>query len=526
MNIPNSNYRVLFSILATLAACSGGGGGQSDAVPVSNSLSSVEMLASGPIASDGVDGALLRVRLRTESGQPLSARAMSVRANGTGSEFLPSATVRTDLLGVAEVRVTSSEPGRKRFIVSVENLGQTVDLPNQPEVDFVPANVGRRRVSVGSSGAEGNDFSSQPAVSGNGRFIAFQSKADNLVGGDSNEKEDVFVFDRDSATTSRVSLQPDGRQFPDLCGKPSLSDDGLLVAFEGRANDGDAVYVRDRIAGVTEAISASASLPGRCFDARISGSGRYVAFLCNSGEWQRVFVHDRVTAITAMVSRSTGGAAANGACERPSISRDGRFIAFASIADNLVAGDSNGKYDVFVHDRVTGATSVVSASTEGALGDDDSVEAAIAADGAAVAFSSKAANLVAGDDNGKSDVFVCTLGDRSTHRVSVNPQGGEVDKESWQPMLSADGSFVVFSSLSDGLVDDDRNGKEDVFCRDLVRGVTVRNSLARGGGDANEFCTQPALAADAPVVGFVSKAQNLVADDRNDKDDVFVAPRY
>lgn len=515
----------LLLALAVLAACSGGGGGNADTTPVSDSLSAVQLVADGPIASDGVDGALLRVTLRNESGQPVVARQVQVRSTSAASQFVPAASVRTDLTGVAEIRVTSGQPGRKRLTVSVENAGTTVDLPTQPEVDFVPANVARRRVSVSSNGTEGNDFSGQSAVSGNGRYVAFQSKADNLVAGDSNEKEDVFVFDRDTSTTERISLQPSGSQFPDLCSAPSLSDDGFLVAFEGRATDTDAVYLRDRLASVTEGISAQSGLSGRCFAPRLSGNGRFVAFLCNNGEWQRVFVFDRATGTTSLVSRSTAGAPANGACERPSISRDGRYVAFASIADNLVGSDSNDKYDVFVHDRQTGTTRRVSVASNGAEGNDDSIEAAIAADGSAVAFASKAANLVPSDDNGKSDVFVHTLADGVTTRASVNPQGNEVDKESWQPVLSADGTFVVFASLSDDLVAGDRNGKEDVFRRDLVTGVTVRVSVARGGGDPNEFSTQPALAADAPVVAFTSKADNLVASDENDKEDVFVAPR-
>jgi len=507
------------------AACSSGSSGPDDRVPVSSAQSTVQVLSTGVVVSDNVAGARLQVLLRDESGQPLAQRRVTVRATGNANDFLPAASVLTDVAGRAEVRWTSGEAGRKRAIMSVTNAGISADLPTQPEVDFVPTSVPRRRVSVRSDGAEAEDFSGQAAVSGNGRYVAFQSKADNLVPGDTNQKEDVFVHDRDTGSIERVSLRPDGSQFPDLSGHPSLSDDGWLVAFQGRSTDQDAVFVRDRISATTAAVPSPAGNSARCTAPRLSGDGRFVAFLCNNGEWQRVFVHDRVTSTTTMVSRSTGGAAANGACEQPSISRDGRFVAFASIADNLVSGDSNDKYDVFVHDRVLGTTIRASVSANGTEGNDDSVEAAIAADGGAVAFASKAANLVPGDDNGKSDVFVRDRVAGTIVRASVDPRGQELDQESWQPSLSADGTKVVFASLSDRVIDDDQNGKQDVFCRDLVLDTNVRISIARGGGDPDEASTEPAQASDAPVVAFTSKAQNLVASDENDKDDVFVAPR-
>jgi Tol biopolymer transport system component len=510
--------------LLFLTACGGGGAaGAAAGAPVSTRLSVVELEALHPVPSDGVAGAPLRIVLRDDDGNPLPGRRVVVDSTGNDNEFLPDDDVRTDASGRAEVRLVSTRPERKQLRVRVDD--DQIELPTRPEVDFVSATVARRRVSVSSSGAEGQDFSGDAAIAADGRWVAFLSKADNLVTGDSNQKEDVFVHDRQTGVTERVSLQPNGAQFPDLCGAPSLSDDGLLVAFEGRASDTDAVFVRDRLSGTTAAISGATSLSGRCHQPRISGDGRTVVFLCDNGEWRRVFAYDRLTGALTLVSRATDGTPANGVCERPSITRDGRLVAFASIADNLVGDDSNGKYDVFVHDRVTGQTRRVSLRNGGGEGGDDSREPAIAADGRHVAFASKAENLVAGDDNGKSDVFVHDLQTGATIRVSVDPQGDEVDAESWSPQLSADGTYVVWSSLSDALAPGDSNGKEDVFRRDLVAGVTVRVSLARGGGDPDEASTSPALAADAPVVAFTSKAGNLVSSDDNDKDDVFVAPR-
>ncbi len=463
----------------TLAACGSGGGGGA-AATADPGASTVTIPQTAGIASDGIAGATIQVTLRDAAGAVLPQRAVTVTASGDGNLFLPAATRTTDLAGQAEFRLTSTRAERKRVRVTAELDGGTATLADGVEVDFGTPTVARARVSVSSAGAEANDFNGHAAVSGNGRFVGFLSKAFNLVPGDTNQKEDVFVHDRVTGATERVSLTPAGGQFPDLSGKPSLSDDGSLVAFMGRLADDDDVWVRDRISGTTQPISPATPLNGRCFDPMLSGDGRWVAFVNNNGESQQVYVYDR---------------------------------------------DSNEKIDVFLHDRQTGATTRVSLSAGGNEGNDDSIDAAIAADGRWIAFSSKAENLVPGDDNGKSDVFVVDTQTGAIQRVSVNPQGGEVDKESWLPRLSADGSYVVFSSLSDDLVSGDSNGKEDVFRRDLVTGVTIRVSLGLGSTNPNEFSTAPALANDAPVVAYTSKASNLVPSDDNDKEDVFVAPR-
>jgi len=255
----------LIALFCPGACGSSGSGAPNDTIPVSSSLSAVTLQASQPIASDGVDGAPLVVTLRDENGQLLVGRQLTVAASGSGNDFVPAASVRTGADGTARVRILSTNAGRKQLTVTVTNSGVPAQLPSQPEVDFVVASVARRRVSVSSSGAEGNDFSRQAAISGNGRYVGFQSKADNLVTGDSNQKEDVFVHDRDTGATERISLRPSGSQFADLCGMPSLSDDGMFVAFEGRAADTDAVFVRDRMAGLTEPISDATTLGGRCF---------------------------------------------------------------------------------------------------------------------------------------------------------------------------------------------------------------------------------------------------------------------
>jgi len=510
------------------AACSGAdSGGSTASATVSAGLSTVDVPVAADIPSDGVAAATIEIVLRDAEGRPVPDLAVTVGSTGDGNSFWPASAMVADAGGRARILMTSTRSGAKVLTVTVGggSGGRSLSLEDEPEVRFVEPDVPRKRVSVSSSGEEAEDFNGQAAVSGNGRFVGFQSKAPNLVPGDSNQKEDVFVHDLHTGTTERVSLTPSGGQFTDLSGRPSLSDDGLLVAFQGRESDDDAVFVRDRVSRLTQAISDAVALDGRCFDPALSGDGRWVALVCNDGESQHVYVVDRLSPSVSLISKSSSGQPGDDPSYAPWISRDGRWVAFASTADNLVSGDSNDKDDIFVHDRATGVTRRISVDAGGNEGDDDSREPAIAADGRWVAFTSKAENLVPDDDNGKDDVFRYDLLRGAIERVSVDPWGSEVDKESWLPDIGADGNFVVFSSLSDDLVDDDANGKEDVFRRDMSTGVTIRVSLAIGGSDPNEFSTGAALASDMPVVAFTSMAQNLVPEDENDKTDVFTAPR-
>lgn len=509
---------MLGALAGLLTGCSGGHSG-------SSTNASVHVPQPAGIASDGIDGATIEVVLRQANGTPMVGRSVQLEATGQANQFWPAAEASTGPDGRVVLRLSSTVPERKLLTVRADLAGSPETIGRDIAVDFEAPVVLRRRVSVSSSGAEANDFSDEPAISGNGRFVAFLSKADNLVPGDTNEKEDVFLHDRLTGEVVRVSLTPTGGQFPDLCRQPSVADDGTLVAFTGRLGDDDDIWVRDLVANVTEPISAAIPLGGRNTDPAISGNGRYVAFVHHNGEQQQVYVYDRWLSLLELVSRSTAGAAGNDPSYAPSISRDGRYVAFASSADNLVPGDSNDKIDVFLRDRQLGTTTLLSRNASDEPGDDDSVQPAIAADGAFVAFASKAENLVAGDDNGKSDVFVRDLATGVIERISVDPNGQEVDKESWRPRLSADGRYVVFSSLSDDLVIGDSNGKEDIFRRDRALGRTVRVNRALGGSEPNEESTAPALASDAPVVAYTSKADNLVAGDENDKPDVFVAPR-
>ncbi len=346
-----------------------------------------------------------------------------------------------------------------------------------------------KRVSVASDGGQGNGFSFTAALSADGRFVAFESLATNLVPGDTNGRIDVFVHDRLTAQTARVSVASGGAQAAGNSFGAALSADGRFVAFESNAMN---------------------LIPG------------------DTNGQHDIFVHDRLTGQTTRVSVASGGAQATGGGSfAPALSADGRFVTFESDAANLVPNDTNGQTDVFVHDRLTAATSRVSLGPGGAQATGgDSFSRALSADGRFVAFESRATNLVPNDTNGQTDVFVHDRLTAVTSRVSVGPGGAQGNGFSFNTALSADGRFVAFQSKATNLVPSDTNGLIDVFVHDRLTGTTARVSVASDGTQATGVNTpdpHPRISADGRVVAFNSNSTNLVPGDTNGFADVFLA---
>jgi Tol biopolymer transport system component len=403
------------------------------------------------------------------------------------------------------------------------------------------------RVSVDSNGIEGNKvsgFYDSPRVSADGQVVAFSSWATNLVPGDTNFEWDVFVHERASGVTERVSVDSSGIEADLWSDEPSISGDGRFVAFESAATNlvpGDSnwnsdIFVRDRLAGTTERVSIDSSgseSVGGSSEPSISADGNFIAFVSNAtnlvtgdtnGTWD-IFVHDRSTGLTERVSVDSSGAEANDRSEAPSISADGQVVAFDSFASNLVAGDTNQFQDVFVHDRGSGVTERVSVDSTGGEGNDQSgleVPPAVSSDGQVVAFESFATNLVAVDANGVGDVFVHERGSGLTELVSVRTSGSQGNDRSAYPSLSADGRFVAFSSNASNLVAHDTNNSADVLFRDRVKATTIRVSVDSSKAQAAGNSFYASLSADGEVVAFVSDAANLVTGDTNQCQDVFV----
>lgn len=375
-----------------------------------------------------------------------------------------------------------------------------------------------RRVSVSTAGVEGSAASSDPAITADGRFVAFLSLANNLVGSDTNGARDVFVRDTCTgaglgctAATIRVSVSSGGVQGDNGSSTaPAITPDGRFIAFDSSASNlvaGDLngvadIFVRDTCRG--------------------AGGG--------------------CTPSTLRVSVASSGAEGNGASSNPAISDTGRFVAFASDADTLIGNDTNGVGDIFVRDTCFGAgagctpsTIRVSISAGGTQGNGGSSNPSMSGNGRYVAFASNADNLIGSDLNGVGDVFLrdtcqgasgCAP---STRRMSVSTAGAEGNSQSVQPSISADGRFVAFASDADNLVGSDTNGTRDVFLRDTCNGAaagcavaTLRLSLNRNGAQVNGDSLEPSLSRDGHFVCFTSLAANAIANDNNGVADVFL----
>ena len=392
-----------------------------------------------------------------------------------------------------------------------------------------------QRVSVPASEDEGDADSYEVSISGNGRFVAFRSDATNLVPGDTNGRADVFVRDRKKGTTTRVSVNSAGDEGNDDSARASVSQNGRFVAFESLASNlvtGDLnnerdIFVHDRKTGATTRVSDSGSEPS------LSASGRFIAFGSDSADlvpndtngFRDIFVHDRKTGAMTRVSIDSTGGQANEASFDAYVSGNGRFVAFHSRASNLIEGDLNGKTDIFVHDRKRGITTRVSVDSEGGECNGSSVIPSLSRNGKLVAFQSDASNLVEGDLNGFSDVFVHDRKSGVTSRVSVDSAGREGSGGSFVGHISANGRYVAFGSQASNLVEGDTEGFPDVFLHRLKTGVTTRISVDSAGGETDNGSYNPSISGNGRFVAFESEASDLVTGDENSAFDACVHDR-
>lgn len=408
------------------------------------------------------------------------------------------------------------------------------------------------RVSVTSAGVQSNEASSRPSLSGDGRYVLFQSDASNLIAVDNNTVTDVFLHDRNDASTVRVSVETGGAQANGASINPSLSADGNLVLFEAIAtnligaadtNNVADVYRRDRTAANTSRISlpdvaGPFAVAGNGDSAmsfhdkpQISADGRFVVFQSSAsnlfegdsnGATQDVLLFDRNSATLELISVSTAGVQGNNQSSSPSISADGRYVAFESAATNLAAGDADGITDIFVRDRTLTTTTLHSRSTGGTKGNLASDSASISSDGRYVTFRSSANNLVAGDTVGQSDIFVHDRDTAITTRVSVDSSGIQGNSFSGSPSISGDGRHVAFASSASNLATGDTNGVQDIFVHDRTTLATTLVSIDSGGVQSNSDADRPSLSADGSRIAFDSTATNLVPGDTNARQDVFL----
>ncbi len=331
-------------------------------------------------------------------------------------------------IGFSSNPALSADGGAVAFVSEAPNLvlGDTNDAYDIFVHDRQTEQT--NRVSVSSGNVQANASSNNPALSVDGRIVAFESDATNLVDGDTNMNPDIFVYDFQSKQTARVSVDSSGAEGNGGSNNPALSADGRYVAFLSSAvnlvpddtNNSIDIFVHDRQTKQTTRVSVDSKgtqQNGSSYNLSLSADGRIVAFeslasnlsAVDDNNASDVFVHDRETKLTARASVDSNGVFGNGGSESPRLSGDGRYVVFESLADNLVAGDTNAKKDIFVHDRVKQQTTRVSVDSNGIQANDLSLIGNISADGNMLAYESFADNLVAGDTNAKPDIFVHSL---------------------------------------------------------------------------------------------------------------------
>ena len=403
----------------------------------------------------------------------------------------------------------------------------------------------------GAAGAKANARSDKPAISADGRFVAFRSQAANLDPADGDVTGDVFVRDLQTLSTTLASRATGatGAKGNANSSDATISADGRLVAFESGSTNlgaGDStssdVYVRDLQANTTTLVDradGADGAPANAFssDAAISANGRFVAFTSlasnlspDDGAENDVFVRDLQTNTTTLVSRASGagGAAGDASSQAAAISADGRFVVFSSFASNLDPADQAGEEDIFVRDLQTDTTTLVSRAggASGAKANNTiAVSPAISADGHSVAFSSNATNLDPADNDTTVDVFVRDLQTNTTTLASraTGATGTKANDLSDTPEISGDGRYVTFTSFGTNLDANDNPFTSDVFIRDLQQNTTTVVSRAAGAPDflADGNGAHPTISADGRFVAFDSSSSNLHPDDGDHTVDVY-----
>ncbi|BCJ49983.1 hypothetical protein Asp14428_14580 [Actinoplanes sp. NBRC 14428] len=399
------------------------------------------------------------------------------------------------------------------------------------------------RVNLTGTGAQAIEYRSEvAAVTPGARYIVFTSAAPNLAAGDTNETWDAFLRDRRTASTTLISVSSTGTPADSSSYGNAVSADGRYVMVTSLASNlvpggaGDnvfQVYVRDLWRRTTSRVSESGTgVPanGSTYGNAMSPDGRYLVLASDAtnlvpgdrNDATDVFLRDRSRNTIDRVNVSTGSAEANADTYEVAVSADGRYVAFTSDATNLVPGDTNGTTDVFLRDRARHTTSRVSLSGDDRQADAGSRHVSLSADGRYVAFTSDAANLVPGDTNGNSDVFLRDRARNSTERVSVSAVPAQAIGDSYDTSISSDGRYVAFTSDAANLVPADTNGNSDVFVRDCRTHAITRASLSSAGAEGNDSSAGPALAPGGDFLAFDSSATNLVPGDTNAVGDVFL----
>ncbi|MGD9905948.1 MAG: IPT/TIG domain-containing protein, partial [Vicinamibacterales bacterium] len=359
--------------------------------------------------------------------------------------------------------------------------------------DRVSGDTTRVSVATGGAEADGAFGSRGPAISGDGRWVVFDSDATNLVVDDTNGASDVFLHDRSTGRTRRVSLSSANGQPVAPAGAPAISSGLAAISADGR-----------HVAFASTAATLTAG---------------------DTNQLRDVFVRDTRMFLRGRISLTdSGGQVSAATTGRPALSRNGWVAAFTTDAPGIVATDINNRPDVFVHDVEAAEITRASVANGGLEGGGGSGSPALNEDGTLVAFESPGTAFVANDTNQRPDVFVHDRGSQRTYRVSVASNGGQANGTSRFPAISADGRRIAFVSDASNLVNGDTNHRWDVFVHDRTTGRTVRVNVGRGGRQSagDPAPSPPALSDDGRLVAFASLASDLVRGDTNGDSDIFV----
>jgi Tol biopolymer transport system component len=344
--------------------------------------------------------------------------------------------------------------------------------------------------SLQPDGSETQSYSKAPSISGDGRIVVYESRPGGITS--------VSVFDRDAGTVEHIlpSTQNGQPVAPVIAHiEPVISGNGQFVAFR----------TKDNLQGLfPESIRPVNDDQNTTFD---------------------VFIYDRQTQPTPVVqrvSRLSNDNQLDADSRRPDLSQDGRIVAFMTYSE-LIPGDGNNRPDIVVRDRHTGLLEVISINPGGTTGNGNSFGPTVSGDGRFVAFRSEADDLVPGDSNGHWDIFVRDRIDGTTERVSLSSSGEQADHHSAEPSISDDGRFIVFRSSAANLVPDDANNRADIFVHDRNTGQTARVGQPPGD-EADGHSANPVISGDGNWIAFESDATNLVSGDTNRARDIFRAP--
>lgn len=394
------------------------------------------------------------------------------------------------------------------------------------------------RVSVDSLSVQGNGASSQPSVSKDGRYVTFTSSANNLVSGDTNGVADIFLRDLLNNTTTRISLSSTGTEGNGGSTYSKISFNGRYVLFTSTAsnfasndnNGTEDIFLRDTVNATTELISISTTgstgnyQSGGDLGLDISRDGKYVVFTSSAsnlvttdtGGKMDVFVRDRTLGTTTLISMSDSGIQGNGDSRRPSISCEGSRITFYSQASNLVTSDTNGHSDVFYVDRIGQRTMYnITQASNGYSG-----FPSISCSGDTISYHTDASNLLAADTNVRSDIYAHDISSDSTYLVSKSTSGTISDGYSYTPSVSADGRYITFESGANNLAGYS-NGWQNIYIHDRFTATTEKISKRNSSTNTFQNSSAAKISVNGEVVVYESDDTGLVTGDTNALTDAF-----